>query len=310
MLASLFLAGVTIMLPAEAGARGTEIELGEVATLSGADINTLTTLENMALTTAPTPGYRRVIDRNDILMRIRSVLPGIEVTFTGRTAVSVFPETVIVDAGSIVEAVEAELIEARGNRDITWVPTRVITALEVPRDDQGTGMPKLEVDLGQTDLNSGLLKVVIHIRIGGVVYRRIYAEWRISVWEELPVLTRDVPAGSSVSPANFRLQRIEVPSDASTTILQPASTTGAIAKRNLTAGNYVIEDDVTRPKVIKNGDTIVLLVTKGSIRVKVPVIALETAGIGDIIRVRRTDKGVELKAQVTASDLVVLDLDA
>ena len=85
---------------------------------------------------------------------------------------------------------------------------------------------------------------------------------------------------------------------------------GAIAKRNLTAGSVIIEDDVTRPKVIKVGDQVDLLVIKGSIRVKVRAIAQETAGIGDHIRVRRVDMDVELKAQVNSSDLVVLNLDA
>ena len=310
MIATLFLAGVTILLPAESGARGTQIELGEIATITGADANTLVALENLVITNAPTPGYRRVVDRNDILKSIRYSMPSVEVTFSGRSAVSVFPETVIVDAASIVAEVDAKLIGARGTRDITWQPNSLIGSLEVPRDDQGTGLPSLEVVLGSPELQSGLIKVLVNVRIGGVIYRRVHAEWRVSVWEELPVLTINVPAGERVTTALFRLARVERPSDPNQVILKPASMVGAIAKRNLTAGSVIIEDDVTRPKVIKVGDQVDLIVIKGSIRVKVRAIAQETAGIGDHIRVRRVDMDVELKAQVNSSDLVVLNLDA
>jgi len=309
MLGTLFLAGVTILLPTEAAARGTEIELGEVATVMGADAATLQTLEALVITSAPTPGYRRVVDRNDILSRIRVAVPGLEVSFQGRPAVSVFPETVVVDAESIVAAVDARLTAARGNRDVTWSPNRVITSLEVPRDDMGDGLPTLHVELGQPELRSGLLPVTVHIRVGGVVYRRVHAEWQIAVWEELPVLLHDVPAGARVTSAMFQLARVQSPSDASVTVLQPASTVGAIARVNLTAGSFVAEQDVTRPKVVQTGDELTLIVTKGSIRVTVKVLALETAGIGDFIRVRRVDSNVELKAQVKHSDLVTLDLN-
>lgn len=309
MLTSLFLAGVTIVLPPEAGARGTEIELGEIATITGADIQTLTTLENLRVSSAPTPGYRRPIDRGDVLRAVRNAIPGIEVAFEGRSVVSVFPETVVLDAATIVAAVEQRLAAAKGNRDISWNVNRVINSLEVPRDDQGDGMPKLDVQLPPGELGSGLLPVVVHVRIGGVSYRRIQAEWRVAVWEEMPVLIQDVPAGASVTPAMFHLQRVERPSEAAH-VLQPASTVGSIAKRNLTAGSVVVEADVTRPKVVKVNDQLTLLAKKGSIQVKVQVVSLQTAGIGDFIRVRRLDQNTELKAQVVSSDLVVLDLDA
>jgi len=309
MLGTLFLAGVTILLPADASSRGTEIELGEVATVMGADAATLLKLEALPIMSGPIPGYRRVVDRSDILRRVRAAHPGLEVTFQGRPAVSVSLETVVVDAESILAAVDARLTVARGNRDVTWSPNRVITSLEVPRDEMGNGLPTLDVVLGESGLRSGLLPVTVNIRVGGVVYRSVHAEWQVAVWEELPVLLHDVPAGSRVTSAMFHLARVQSPSDASVKVLQPASTVGAIARVNLTAGSFVAEQDVTRPKVVQIGDELTLVVTKGSIRVTVKVLALETAGIGDFIRVRRTDSNVELKAQVKHSDLVTLDLN-
>jgi len=53
MIPSLLLAAVTIFLPVEAPVRGTEIELGEIATIQGADPAILAALEALELTGAP-----------------------------------------------------------------------------------------------------------------------------------------------------------------------------------------------------------------------------------------------------------------
>lgn len=308
MITSLILAGITILLPAESSVRGTEVELGEVATIMGADAPTLIALESLQLTSAPGPGYRRRVDRSMIAGRIRRALPSLDYNFDGRQSTSVFTESLVLDAATIIAAVDAKLGSLRGGRDVTWAPSKKIGSLEVPRGDDGLGLPKLTVEMTDSALLSGTVDVSIRVKINGGTYKTIFASWRIVEWEELPVLTRSLTTGSKVSPALFVMKRVEKPSGKNVNILSAAAMVGAIAAHNLTVGSVVLESDVTRPKVIHSGDQISLTVRKGNISAEVKVIALETAGIGDIIRVKRLTSEIELSAQVITSKTVLLDL--
>lgn len=308
MISSILLSVVTLLLPVESAVRGTEIELGEIVTIQGADEATRAALESLEIAGAPTPGYRRVIDRADIAAKVQRLMPDLEFHFGGRTAVSVFPEVFTVDGATIASAVEAKLAGLRGKRDITWTAAKVIGAVDVPRGETATGAPELVVELENSELTTGNLGVAVRIQVNGITYRTVWADWKVSVWEALPVLTQNVPAGSKVSPAYFELRRTELPGGKADAILSPAAMVGAIATRNLLVGSVVVESDVTRPQVIHIGDQLVLIVKKGSIRARVHVEALASAGVGDTLRVKRLDSEVEIKAQVLSSDLVELDL--
>jgi len=180
----------------------------------------------------------------------------------------------------------------------------------VPRGETEAGAPELVVELESSELVSGNLGVKVKVQVGGITYRTIWVDWKVSVWEELPVLTTNVPAGASVSPAQFELRRTELPSGSMGAVLNPAAMVGAVATRNLTAGSVVVDSDVTRPKVVHIGDQLVLIVRKGAIQAKVVVEALESAGVGDTLRVKRLDSEVELKGKVISSELVELNLGA
>jgi len=310
MIASLLLSAVTILMPAESGMRGTEIELGEIVSITSTDAAVQTKLEQLNVSSAPQPGFRRVFTRADILTRIRRVDSELAVTFTGRGSVSVYPETVVVTGAEMMAQVDATLAKLKGNRDITWAPNKQISQVEIPRGQEGDGAPVIKVELESQTLKSGRVQVKINLMVGGAAYRKVWADWNISIWEELPVLTRGVVAGSRVSPDMFALRRTELPPEGIGAVLTAESMVGAIATRNLAAGSVVIETDVTRPKVIHTGDHITLIVRKGAIKAAVEAVALEDGVVGDMIRIKRVDSKttVELKGRVVSSDKVEIDL--
>jgi flagella basal body P-ring formation protein FlgA len=308
ILTTTLLAGITIVLPMEAPVRGSEIELGEIATIQGASPEQLALLESLEIAGAPTPGYSRVLDRNDIHMRVRRVLPDVDVRYSGRSVCRVYPETHVVTGADLQAAVDARLVDSVGGRDITWAPRATLGALEVPIGTQGE--PELDVLLGSPVLVTGLLPVTITIKVDGLSYRKVWANWDVTVWETLPVLTRSLPAGTQVSPAHFELRRTALPDGPREAILSPASMVGVVAKRNLVEGSLVLDTDVDRPTILHQGDAVILEVKKGSIRAQVQVLALETGSVGDTVRVRRLDNEKELHAVVRSRKLVQLDLDA
>ncbi|MFT6713501.1 MAG: flagella basal body P-ring formation protein FlgA [Planctomycetota bacterium] len=311
-IANLFLAGVSIVLPMDSTANGSEIELGEIATITGADQATLDSLRAIEIARTPNPGFTRNITRRDIFDKVRAQAPGLEISFAGRTATRVSLAVQTIGKEEFTQAVDAEIAKLVKGRDVTWTPAKVLGALEVPMGDVTAGEPAkaaLEVVLSGADLQTGIMNVTISVKVDGTPYKSVYATWDVKIWEELPVLVRNLPAGTSVSPALFRYQRTVVPSGGVGSILTPAAMPGAITKKTLIAGNVVIETDVTRPTVIHEDDLITLEVVKGEIRAGVQVVALATGSVGDTIRVKRPDSGLEFSAVIKSKFLVELNLD-
>jgi flagella basal body P-ring formation protein FlgA len=314
-LTSLFLSGVSIVLPMEATANGSEIEIGEIATISGTTPAVVDAIRAIAIGRSPLPRFARTIDRGQIRSKILAQFPDVEIQFSGRTATRVGLAVVTVPREQFIAAVDAELLKLVKTRDITWIPARDLGALVVPMGDSegaddGKGAPpELRVVLEGADLVTGPMNVTVRVLVNGVTWRSVFGAWDIQVWEQLPVLVRNLPAGTRVNSALFRIQRTVVPPGGVGSVLTPASMVGAIAMRGLSEGNVVVEGDVTRPRVIHEGDMVTLIVKKGSIRAEVMVIALETGSIGDTITVRRTDTGLELTGVIMAPDRVMLDLN-
>jgi flagella basal body P-ring formation protein FlgA len=309
-LTSLFLAGVSITIPMDATVRGTEIEIGEiVSSITGADQATIDAIEAIELGRAPNPGFSRAIDRNMIRSKIRQQIPSLEVSFGGRAACRVKPEVQTVTKDQMLAAVDAEITKMVKGRDITWTPTKSLGALEVPMSDGEVGEAKLEAILEGADLTTGLMNVEIRVKVSGATYRTIFASWDVKVWEKLPVLVRNLPAGTDISPALFRIDRTVVPTGGVGMVLSPNSMVGAIANRTLLEGQVVTEADVARPAIMHKGDMVTLLVRKGKIRAEVTVIVQSTGSIGDMVRVVRTDTGLELSGVIKSRELVELNLD-
>ena len=61
ILATLLLSNITVTLPAEASVEGSEITLGQIATITGADPEEVARIAAIELGYAPSPGFTRVV---------------------------------------------------------------------------------------------------------------------------------------------------------------------------------------------------------------------------------------------------------
>ena len=136
-LTTTFFAGITIVLPMEAPVRGSEIELGEVATITGATAEELALLEGLELGRTPSAGYDRKLQEADIRVQLERVLPGREIAFAGRRICRAYIETHLVTPIDINAAVSAKLSDAVGGRDVTWAPPK-LGSLDIPLSQDGS----------------------------------------------------------------------------------------------------------------------------------------------------------------------------
>lgn len=303
MLLSLLLSSVTVTLPMEATVRGTEVELGEVATIEGAEPDVLARLASVELGYAPAPGYSRLLARERVAELVRRRVPEADVRFAGEHACRLHPAVLRIGEDELLAAARAELLARFGASDASFEPRDRLAAVEVP---EGSGAPRLRARVTQGELTGGTVNVPVEILVDDVSYRTVWTVWRAEVWRTLPVLTSEVRAGDTLGPAQFERRRM--PWTAGSVQPVPASSlTGSVAVRDLAAGSVVAEGDVRRPTVVTAGGALFVRVRKGPIEARTAGVALDSGAVGDRVRVR-TQSGQELFATVLSAEAVVVEL--
>jgi flagella basal body P-ring formation protein FlgA len=305
ILATMFLSGVTITLPARAEVRGTEIELGEVATLRAEDANLVQTLADFDLGYAPAPGFSRLFDAQRIADRLRSSYPELEFRFAGQSSCRVHPETERLTGPEILEVARQSLQTLTEGRDIQFDPSGEIPDLLVPAGEQAA---QLRLRRGPLELRHGKNSVPIEVLVDGSTYQTVWTSWEVEKWHSVLVLTRDVPAGEQLTADCVELKRVSQDASGASLGIRREALIGTRAARALRRGEVLQRNDVTQLDLIHRGDAIVLEVKKGSVCARVSAVASEDGHLGERIRIVTTDTQRELSAVVIGRDRVQIDM--
>ncbi len=296
---------VTVELPMEAHVQGTEIELGEVARVVGGDHDAVRLVESIELGYAPSPGYSRLLHADRILQTLRTKAPQVHVRMSGQRATRVWPEVSEVSAVDVQKTALDALRKAYAATDARFEVAAALPKIVVPA---GSGAPVLRAKVDKQRLASGAISVPVEIVVNGTTYRTVWTSWKAEVYQTLPVLARNVKAGTVLSADLFETNRVLLASGLRAKPLAPSQLAGAVAARDITAGEVVTGTDVHRPAIVNMNDTLFLCVKKGNIEAKVPAVALGAGAVGDRIRVRTTGGGQELTAVIKSRDIAVIDL--
>ena len=306
MFASLLLASsVTVTLPPTADVRGTEVALGEFATVTSEDASLATRLEEYDLGYAPAPGFSRLFDAARLERKLELHFPGVDVVFKGSTACRIVPATETVPGNSIVEIARRELLRMTAGEDVVFDTTRNVADQVIPAGN-------VEFDLRvRTDglrVNPGANSVPVEILVDGGVYQTVWTNWKFEFWQKVPVLLRDVSAGEDITQDMIEYRRV---SSVKTGTQQPLQRTALVSSRSLRAlrkGDVLRSSDLARKELIRRGDVVTLEVKKGGVYARVAAIADEDGYMGSRIRVVLVETKRELTAVVKDRELVQIDM--
>ena len=292
---------VTITLPLEAHIQGTEIELGEVASLEG-DAELVARLEALELGYAPAPGYSRLLRMDQIRSTLLRRAPEVSVRFRGQHASRIWPQVEEVGAQAIEEAARTALLRFVGASAASLSPIGEIQGVKVPASAQGATLrARVEGTSGATT------SVAVEVLVDSGIYRTLWTRWTAERWVDVPVLARDVAVGEVFTAAHFHTERRSVAGPVPAA-LSPDTLIGTSATRPLQAGSIVRQTDMRRSFAIRAGENLVLAVKKGAVEARVPAVALEAAAIGSRLRVRLAAGEQDLTARLVSADLAVVDL--
>lgn len=302
---ALLLSNITVTLPDEVQVRGAEMTLGEVATITGEDLAAVERLRQYSLGYAPSPGYSRVVQGWQLEQRLEREFAGVQIDFAGKPACRVSPsvttipkselETVALDAmKKIFEGADVEIHLAAKLQDQT-----------VPQGLKGRELVAEPTSQAQ---KPGSWTVPVKILIDGLPYRTIWASYRVDLFGLMPVLKRDVAAGEELQLADVVMRRAPLNAAASLKPLNGTTLAGSKARRLLRAGEPVGVADVTRRLAVSRGETVILVVNNGMVRVSTEVVALRDGYIGDQVPIQTYGMGKELTAKAVGVGQLELKL--
>jgi flagella basal body P-ring formation protein FlgA len=304
----LFFGGVSLTLPATTEARGTELALGDVCRVAGADPEEVARVAALSLGYTPAPGYTRLLEAWRLRQIVERAAPGIQVELVGAPACRVSPATERVAGAAVEAAARAELERRLASLDAAAQLLTPVADLSVPA---GAAAPELESVLDPTQSLAGNVSVPVRVLVDGDVYRTIWTRWSVELWAEHAVLVADVAAGTAISADMLETRRLQVSAAAlrpGARLLGQALLVGAVAARDLQAGRPLTDLDVQRPTLVNAGDTLFLEVVKGPINARIAAVAEQPGALGDRIEVTLPGSGRRMKATVVSRDAVRIDL--
>mgnify|MGYP001198097388 CR=1 FL=1 len=304
ILASLVLGGVTLTLSPQARVRGTEIELSAIATVVGDDAAEVERVRALKLGYSPAPGHSRLIAAQRLEADVERMLAGVDVTLAGASACRVLPATEVLTGAALTATAKGEIVRWTQGRDAQLELVTSLSDIEVPTSDRPID---LRAVVTETQVRAGVLNVPIRISVDGQLYRTIWSNWRVTLFQDVNVLKNAVRAGEALSPEMFERKRVALTTGGES----PAPlelTRGVKAARDMAAGSMLKSSDVALDTLVKRGDTLFLEIRRGAITARVAASADQDGRAGDRIRITLLDTGKSITAVVQSRELAVIDL--
>jgi flagella basal body P-ring formation protein FlgA len=209
--------------------------------------------------------------------------------------------------GAVIEAAaRAELAKLLEGRDAQMRLASAVADIEIP---SGERPHELRAVLDTSDVRGGPLNVPVRVMIDGGLFRTIWTNWDVELWEQCAVPKQTVHAGETIQLDMLETRRIAQRGRIGASL--PAGViAGTVAAHDLSAGQPIVEQQLVRPTLIARGDTLFLEIRRGPVSARIGVTAQQAGKLGERIRVNVIEGARELTATVASRDLVVIDMNS
>jgi len=305
MILALALASITLSIPSDAHVRGQEMHLGDVVRIDGADAAETARFAAISLGYTPSPGFARVLTRDEIASKVRTALPGTAFQVAGTDRCRIELETEVVRGDALRTEAAQALRSALNGRDATFADEGTQADVVVPK---AANKIELHALADARTLRSGIVPVAVQVWIDGSPYQTVQASFKVEMYATLPVLVADVRRGDVLGAGSTDLRRVRVDASLAGEPLSTSALPGATLTHDMQRGAVVTDRDVQRAQLVKQGDLVQIQVRKGPVVARSTAIASQDGCLGDRVRVTTSSSKRELFAIVTGRDSVEVDL--
>ena len=157
-------------------------------------------------------------------------------------------------------------------------------------------------------LNYGMTTPVnMHVYVNGQLFRRAVCYYKVLVYEQVLLVTRDLGLEHRFTAADVRVEEREVEAASVDYFHSPAEVIGKVPSRVLKAGQVLRTSMVQMPVAIEVGTPVEIMVDVNGIQVKAEGVAMQKGRIGAFIRVRNVRSGKYLRGRVVDAHTVRIE---
>ena len=169
-----------------------------------------------------------------------------------------------------------------------------ITAAPVPPGPVAVTVQQLDTDAG-----AGRFTALLSIGADGMPSTAVRMSGRVVETIDLPVLRRRLLVGEVVTSADLVWATLLTGQARGEVVRTPAQATGQAARHTLVPGQAIQVADLGRPIVIERGTTVQLALDSPGLQLTAQGLAMEPAGVGDVVPVLNPASHMMVRAEVT-----------
>ncbi|CVK19999.1 flagellar basal body P-ring formation chaperone FlgA [Sporomusa sphaeroides] len=296
--------GLTIVVAPESIVSGQHFTLGDIADISGNDIDRITRLRQIRLGNTPSPGRSFVFSQEILGIRLQAA----RADLTG-TAWKIPPQFRITAASQVLNGqlliAEAEqfLQKQLAGADVVITPISQLGEVLLP---PGAITYNMELPYG-VKYNSPTT-MSIGIQVAGQPFTVAQLRFNINRYEQVAVATRVLAGGELITADSISFERRDIGRMPPGYFTNPDKLLGLAVKRQLAPGTAITDSMVAKPVLITRGKTVTIVAKIGGIEVSVPGTALQSGSESQFIRVKNTSSNKIIIGQVVDETTVQVHL--
>ncbi len=286
-------------------ARGLDVTIGDLVDISPAGADA-TLIGAVRFGPAPVPGYARTVTRSEALQSLCS--NGFAAaSFRWKGAAEALVQAVVVPVAqaevldAAVTALQATLQVEGG--DVEFEPQSIVRTIQAAPGRRSQEL-RARVRGGATAGSSALVDV--DVLVDDEVAKTIPVQFRLARFHNVLKVTATVRQGAPLGPDNLVLSREKLAQTQGLYLTAFDQVAGMISKRNLQPNQLLTLADVGEPALIRRGELVTLVSTRGRVKVVTKAIANHDAARGEPVTVTNAQSRAQVTGVAEAVGTVVV----
>lgn len=281
----------TAIFRASAEVDGTAIRLGDLADVRSPDAALARSLRELSVGAAPLVGGKTSFQAVYARMRVRSLgLKDEQVRFEGATQVAVTRPAQLV-TGAALQAAARAAVEA-------LAPGSAIESGGTLYDRK-VSRGRLELKPGAPRFFSRSATVPVEIVLEGKTLETVTVSLRVVKKVSIVVASRALAAGTILTESDLELREVPETASGFSPVVEVAQAVGRQLTMALNAGATVPSGSLKQVPIVRRGDRVTLICAGGGFTLACTGEALADGALGQTIRVKNLNSGLELAARVS-----------
>jgi flagella basal body P-ring formation protein FlgA len=294
----------SVRLKPTAAVRGLDVTIGELCEVS-ADAAGLA-LAGVRFGQAPVHGYARTVSRTEIVQALAGA--GVDMTAVKvEGADEVLLQAIVVDVpgAELIEAATAALqaLLAVEGGDVEVEPPARVRQVQAP---PGRRSQELKARVRGARTGPAAAVVEVEVLVDGESCKTVPLTFKLQRYQQVLKTTGTVRAGTPLGGDVLALAREPLDQAAGLFLDRLEQVEGMIAARDLQPNRRVTLADVAPPAVVRRGDVVTVVLTRGRVKVTAKAVANHDAPLAGRVSLTNAQSRAQLTGIVHGPGLVVV----